>query len=94
MPIYEYQCDDCREIHDVLQRLDDDPIEFCPTCGQVVRRLVSASNLNTGNYNSPTEAKYARISPTDEIAREKKLQRGYDTLRFPPGVKHDPEVDH
>lgn len=94
MPIYEYQCSDCGEIHEVLQRLRDDPIEFCPTCGQVVRRLVSAPKLNTGNHTSPTEAEYARISPRDEVAREKKLQRGYDSLRFPPGVKHGPDVDH
>lgn len=94
MPIYEYQCSECGQVHDVLQRLGDDPIVTCPACGQGVRRLVSAPHLNTGNHSSPTEAKYARMSATDEVAREKKLQRGYESLRFPPGVKHDPGADH
>ena len=94
MPIYEYQCGACGEIHAVLQRLGDDPIESCPLCGKAARRLVSAPKLNTGNHTSPTAAKYARMSPAEEVAREKKLQRGYDSLRFPPGVKHGPEADH
>ena len=90
MPVYEYQCDACREIHEVLQSLRDEPIATCPTCGQAVRRLVSAPNFNSGNYTSPTAARYARMSSSEELGREKKLQRGYDTLPFPPGVKHDP----
>lgn len=94
MPIYEYRCGDCGKIHEVLQRFGDDPIESCPACGKIVHRLVSAPNLNTGNYTSPTEAKFARLSPSDEVASEKKLQRGYESLRFPPGVKHGPEADH
>ena len=94
MPIYEYLCGGCGAIHEVLQRLGDDPVETCAACGKTVRRLVSAPNLNTGNYTSPTQAKYARLSPAEEVAREKELQRGYDSLRFPPGVKHGPEDDH
>lgn len=94
MPIYEYHCEGCREIHAVLQRMSDDPITSCPKCGQLVRRLVSAPKLNTGNHSSPTAARYARMSPSEEVAREKVLQRGYETLRFPPGVKHGPAEEH
>ena len=94
MPIYDYQCDACLEIHAVLQSFRDEPVAACPTCGQPVRRLVSAPNLNTGNHTSPTAARYARMSASEEVAREKKLQRGYDSLRFPAGVKHGPADDH
>jgi putative FmdB family regulatory protein len=94
VPIYEYRCVACRDIHEVLQGFADKPIAACPTCGQPLRRLISAPKLNTGNHTSPTAARYARMSSSEEVAREKKLQRGYDTLRLPPGVKHGPDDDH
>jgi hypothetical protein len=55
--------------------------------------LVSAPRLNTGNHSSPTAARYARISPSDEAKRKAALQRSYETLRFPEGVKHEPGAD-
>ncbi len=90
MPIYEYACEGCRVVYEVLQRLNDAPLGECPRCRRAVRRQVSAPRLNTGNFSSPTEARYARMSITEEVKREQVLQRSYETLPFPPGVKHDP----
>jgi len=42
----------------------------------------------------PTEAKYARLSESDEIAKEKELQKVYQTIWIPPEVKHSPWDDH
>lgn len=32
MPIYEYKCIDCTALHEVLQKLSDNPISQCPVC--------------------------------------------------------------
>jgi len=51
MPIYEYQamgarcCDHCRNGFDVMQKLSDQPLEFCPECYNPVRRKISKPNL-------------------------------------------------
>lgn len=42
MPIYEYQCEDCGERTEVLQRLSDPPLAACPECEGAVRKLISA----------------------------------------------------
>ncbi len=41
MPIYEYECSDCGQRLERLQRLNDPPPEDCE-CGGKMRRLVSA----------------------------------------------------
>lgn len=91
MPLYEYACDGCRAVHEVRQRIGDEPLRACPRCGQPVRRLISAPGLNSGGHSSPTAARYARMSPQEEVSRERELQRSYESLAFPPGVKHAPD---
>ena len=90
MPIYEYQCEPCRVIYEVRQALRDPPITECPRCRGAIARLISAPNLNRGNFSSPTEAKYARMSDREEIVRERELQKVYERVWLPPPVKHSP----
>ena len=51
MPIYEYQatgeenCDHCRLVFDVMQKMTDKPIKFCPQCLNTVTRKISRPNL-------------------------------------------------
>ncbi len=43
MPIYEYQCKECAHHHDALQKIGDEALLTCPSCGkQSLKRLVSA----------------------------------------------------
>lgn len=42
MPIYEYSCEACGRVTEVLQRLDEAPLSVCPDCGGALRKLVSA----------------------------------------------------
>ena len=43
MPIYEYQCRKCAHSLDALQKIGDEPLLTCPSCGQrSLKRLVSA----------------------------------------------------
>ena len=90
MPIYEYECEPCRVVYEVRQSLRDPPIGDCPRCRGAVTRLISAPNLNLANFSSPTEAKYAKMSPREEVAREKELQKVYERIWLPPPVKHNP----
>ena len=90
MPTYEYECEPCRVIYETRHGVNDRPPGSCPRCGAPISRLMSAPNLNRGNYASPTEAKYAKMSTKDEVAREKVLQKDYERIWLPPPVKHSP----
>ncbi len=39
MPLYEYECSACRTRFEVRQRVADDPITVCPSCGGETRRV-------------------------------------------------------
>jgi putative FmdB family regulatory protein len=90
MPVYEYECAPCRVVYEIRHSMSDPPVAACPRCQGAVRRLISAPNLNRDGFSSPTEAKYARMSPREEIARERELQKDYERIWLPPPVKHDP----
>lgn len=90
VPIYEYECGGCAARFEVLQAVHEPDPGACVDCGSPLVRILSAPRLNTRNFSGPTEARLARTPRSEEIAREQVLQRSYETLRFPPGVKHDP----
>ena len=44
MPIYEYQCQDCDEVVEVLQKIADAPAIDCPSCGKPsLKKKISAA---------------------------------------------------
>ena len=44
MPIYEYQCAECGELTEALQKLSDAPLTDCPACGKpALRKKISAA---------------------------------------------------
>ena len=53
MPLYEYRCLDCGETTEAIQKLSDDPLTECRTCGGTLERLLSAPAIQfkgTGWY--------------------------------------------
>lgn len=48
MPIYEYQainpdcaCSMCREAFEILQKIDEERLTSCPSCGNQVKKIIS-----------------------------------------------------
>jgi putative FmdB family regulatory protein len=43
MPFYEYECEACKFYTEVLQKITDEPLRKCPSCGKSkLKKLVSA----------------------------------------------------
>tara|TARA_B100002003_G_scaffold232644_1_gene244664 strand:- start:998 stop:1390 length:393 start_codon:yes stop_codon:yes gene_type:complete len=46
MPIYEYQCGNCDNKLEALQKISDDPLTQCPACDrQELKKLISAASF-------------------------------------------------
>jgi putative FmdB family regulatory protein len=43
MPIYEYQCDQCGNIEEALQKFSDKPLRKCRHCTGKLHKLISQS---------------------------------------------------
>ncbi|MCA9531942.1 MAG: zinc ribbon domain-containing protein [Myxococcales bacterium] len=55
MPTYQYRCDACKEEFEREQRITEDPIKTCPSCGKrKARRMIGASTfiLKGGGWES------------------------------------------
>ena len=45
MPLYEYECDSCKKILEIMQKFSDSPLTQCPECQGPVRKLMSLNSF-------------------------------------------------
>lgn len=45
MPIYEYACDACGQHHEIMQKISDQPLTHCPSCGGTMRKMISNTSF-------------------------------------------------
>src|ERR1700730_5278551 len=69
MPLREYQCDACGHRFEVIQKMSDPPLEACPKCGGVVRKLQAAPAFHlkgSGWYVTDYAKKDQSVSKTED----------------------------
>ncbi len=77
MPTYEYECDKCRRVFEVRQRISEPALTTCSECGGAVRRLLSpAPFILKGDGWYVTD--YPSESRKKAIEAEKKGSSGSD----------------
>ena len=71
MPVYEYECPACEMVHEVQQRMADDPLQDCPECNGPVKKIMSRSSFQlkgggwyADGYSSVKPEKAAKKSST------------------------------
>ncbi|MGH9418823.1 MAG: FmdB family zinc ribbon protein, partial [Thermoanaerobaculia bacterium] len=73
MPIYEYQCTQCNDRREVIEKFTEPPYEPCTKCGGEVRKLASAPAIQfkgSGFYKTD----YASTSPKADSKSEGKSE--------------------
>jgi putative FmdB family regulatory protein len=71
MPIYEYRCEN-GHLFEVMQKITEDPVTVCPTCGASVQRVfhpVAVHFKGSGFYN--TDYGTARRKRESDAAKSK-----------------------
>ncbi len=74
MPIYEYECTDCGEHLEAIQKFSDKPLKKCDKCSGRLHKLISHSSFHlkgTGWYATD----YAGGSGKSSSAPEKKEEK-------------------
>ncbi len=79
VPLYEYECAECGERFERLQKFSDPPIEHCPKCSGHVSRLLSSpaiqfkgSGWYVTDYARPDKAGARRGQSGSSDAAERK----------------------
>lgn len=89
MPIYEYRCEACNEVHEALQKASDAPLTDCSACGEPrLRKLIGrvgvlfkGSGFHVNDYSRGGGRKSG--SPKTESA---------NSTPAPSETKSDPKV--
>lgn len=82
MPLYEYQCTQCSERVEIIQRLSDPPYSHCPKCGGDMKKLLSAPAIQfkgSGWYKTDYASKPAASSSSSETKTEAKTETKSET---------------
>lgn len=45
MPVYEYECQSCKEITETWQGISDEPLSSCPSCSGPLKKIISVSSF-------------------------------------------------
>jgi putative FmdB family regulatory protein len=70
MPLYEYQCENCGERVEIIQKMTDPPYSHCPKCSGNMRKLFSSPAIQfkgSGFYKTdyPSGTSKASSSKSD-----------------------------
>ena len=93
MPLYEYECTQCGQVEEALQKFSDKPLKKCRQCSGSLRKLISNSSFHlkgTGWYVTD----YAKKSATDATVKDKKQQyKAPDAKPAPENSKSGSSAD-
>ena len=89
MPIYEYACASCDHHLEALQKMSEDPLVFCPECGEEsLRKMVSAAafvlkgsgwyetDFKNSGKEKPKDAKASDGQPASKTSSDTKSGEG------------------
>jgi len=63
MPVYEYQCEKCKDVVEVLQKVSEDAVEVCDKCGGKLSKQFNSMNFHlygSGFYSTDNKRKYLK----------------------------------
>jgi putative FmdB family regulatory protein len=82
MPLYEYQCTNCNERIEILQRMSDPPYDHCPKCGGEMKKLLSSPAIQfkgSGFYKTDYASKPSETKTKTESKAETKSETKSDS---------------
>ena len=86
MPLYEYKCEKCRKVHEIMQKFSDAPVSECPDCQGPVEKLISRSSFalkGSGWYTTD----YKKKSQPSSGSGEDKAAAATDAPKTPSESK-------
>ena len=89
MPLYEYECINCKERVEIIQRISDPPYTHCPKCGAEMKKLISSPAIQfkgSGFYKTD----YASSKTTESKTSESKSESSSTTK---PETKSESKTD-
>ncbi len=83
MPIYEYECSQCKEVFEIFHKIDEECKAACPKCLGPAKKLISATNFvlkGSGFYvnDYPSKSRQDGKRAEKEGPEKKPSEKGED----------------
>ncbi|MCM2419850.1 FmdB family transcriptional regulator [Streptomyces sp. SID13666] len=75
MPTYQYQCTECGEGLEAVQKFSDDALTVCPTCSGRLRKIFSAVGVvfkGSGFYRTDSRGSSSASTPAAKSSSDAK----------------------
>jgi len=82
MPLYEYQCTECGQIEEAIQKFSDAPLTTCKHCSGKLNKLISQSSFHlkgTGWYVTDYSKKTSSETSKDADSKASKSEKKSST---------------
>jgi putative FmdB family regulatory protein len=95
VPLYEYECQQCKERVEIIQKFSDPPYSICPKCGGEMKKLFSSPAIQfkgSGFYKTDYASGSSTGSKTDsksETKSESKSESKSETASSDTAKKSD-----
>jgi putative FmdB family regulatory protein len=79
MPLYEYKCQKCASVFEIIQKISDMPLIECPECGGRLKKVLTAPAIQfkgSGFYITD----YAKKKKPEKEATPKKKQKSEEKV--------------
>ena len=70
MPVYEYKCTKCDKKFEIMQKITEDPLAVCSSCGGALKKLIT----NT-SFVLKGSGWYVTDYPSSDRTRENKTEK-------------------
>ncbi len=77
MPIYEYECKNCHQTTEALQKFSDPPLSDCPQCNGRLQKLMSLNSFHlkgsgwyVTDYSAKKSGSQVDKSTTEEVTKD------------------------
>ncbi len=99
MPIYEYACKICDHTLDALQKMDEEALVFCPSCGEAgLKKLISAPRFRLKgegwyetDFKKDNQRNLAKSDAEPSKAEKKKTKSTKDDSKSSTKAKKSPD---
>jgi putative FmdB family regulatory protein len=88
MPVYEYKCTKCNEEFEVMQKITDDPLVRCDSCGGELKKMITntsfvlkGSGWYVTDYPSSDRKKAMEAKKPAASRKESKSDKKTDTTK-------------
>ncbi|MBQ1113896.1 FmdB family zinc ribbon protein [Streptomyces sp. C3-3] len=82
MPTYQYQCTECGEGLEAVQKFTDDALTVCPSCDGRLKKVFSAVGIvfkGSGFYRNDSRGSSSSSTPASTASKSSDSASGSDT---------------